>query len=44
MCRSCEKDAFHTISGNWATLEFVDMIIPIMRLVLPEANVAMIAG
>ncbi len=23
MCRLCEKDAFHTRSGNWTTLEYV---------------------
>ncbi len=31
---------FHTRPGNWATLKFVDVIIHIMRFVLPEANVA----
>ncbi len=31
MCRLCEKDAFHTRSGNWTTLEYVDVIIHIRR-------------
>ncbi len=31
MCRLCEKDAFHTRSGNRTTLEYVDVIIHIMR-------------
>ncbi len=36
----CDDCVFHTRPGNWATLEFVDMIIHIMRFVLPEAIVA----
>ncbi len=31
MCRLCEKNVFHTRSGNWTTLEYVDVIIHIMR-------------
>ncbi len=31
MCRLCEKDAFHARSGNWTTLEYVDVIIHIRR-------------
>ncbi len=28
---NCVSDAFHTRSGNWTTLEYVDVIIHIMR-------------